>query len=109
MRVSLFTLPEQSQRIIQISLVKIPQDHFEYLKLPIACHYFGDGTQINGVCRLDEFADELRPSLELLAVSFRKRWKIPRSSRSSSPAFQCIVRCIKLGLGPIPDAFESVI
>jgi phytoene desaturase len=52
---------------------KNPQDHFDYLKLPVACHYFWeDGTQINAYAELDQFADEVESKLGASGGSIRK-------------------------------------
>jgi phytoene dehydrogenase-like protein len=36
---SLFTLPEQVEELFRLT-GRNPSDHFEYIKLPVACHYF---------------------------------------------------------------------
>jgi len=52
---SLFTLPEQVEELFRLA-GKNPQDHFDYLKLPVACHYFWeDGTRIKAHAELDQF------------------------------------------------------
>jgi len=69
---SLFTLPEQVEELFRLA-GKNPQDHFDYLKLPIACHYFWeDGTQIKAYAELDQFADEVESKLGTSGGSIRK-------------------------------------
>ncbi|HSF52341.1 MAG TPA: 1-hydroxycarotenoid 3,4-desaturase CrtD [Algoriphagus sp.] len=60
---SLFTLPDQVEELFHLAGLK-PQDHFEYLKLDIACHYFWeDGLQIKAWADLDRFANEVETKL----------------------------------------------
>jgi phytoene desaturase len=69
---SLFTLPEQVEELFRLA-GKNPQDHFDYLKLPVACHYFWeDGTQIKAYAELDQFADEVESKLGASGGSIRK-------------------------------------
>ncbi len=56
---SLFTLPEQVDELFHIS-GKDPKTHFEYLKLPVTCHYFWeDGKQIKAHADIKKFAEEV--------------------------------------------------
>jgi len=60
---SLFTLPDQVEELFNLA-GKNSKDHFEYVKLPIACHYFWeDGTKINAYSDLDLFAREVETKL----------------------------------------------
>lgn len=60
---SLFTLPEQVEELFRIS-GKNPDDHFQYIKLPVVCHYFWeDGTRLNAFADLDQFAQEVEQQL----------------------------------------------
>lgn len=60
---SLFTLPEQVEELFSIS-GKRAKDHFEYLRLPVACHYFWeDGSKVKAYSEVDKFADEIENSL----------------------------------------------
>lgn len=69
---SLFTLPEQVEELFRLA-GKNPQDHFDYLKLPVACHYFWeDGTRITAYAELDQFADEVESKLGVPGISIRK-------------------------------------
>ena len=69
---SLFTLPDQVEELFRLA-GKNPQDHFEYLKLPVACHYFWeDGKQIKAYAELDQFADEVESKLGASGCSIRK-------------------------------------
>jgi phytoene dehydrogenase-like protein len=69
---SLFTLPEQVEELFRLA-GKDPQDHFDYLKLPVACHYFWeDGTRIHAYADLDKFADEVESKLSASGNSIRK-------------------------------------
>lgn len=69
---SLFTLPDQVEELFRLA-GKDPQDHFDYLKLPVACHYFWeDGTRILAYADLDKFADEVESKLSASGNSIRK-------------------------------------
>lgn len=69
---SLFTLPEQVEELFRLA-GKNPRDHFEYLKLPVACHYFWeDGTRINAYAERDQFAAEVESKLGTSGGSIRK-------------------------------------
>lgn len=72
---SLFTLPEQVEELFRLA-GKNTQDHFDYLKLPVACHYFWeDGTQLNAYADLDQFADEVELKLGTSGNSIRSALK----------------------------------
>jgi phytoene desaturase len=104
---SLFTLPEQVEELFRLA-GQNPQDHFEYLKLPIACHYFWeDGTQINAYADLDEFADEVEAKLGASGGSIRKALEDSAFIYDHlSPLF--MHRSLhKLGTWTNPDALKS--
>ncbi len=69
---SLFTLPDQVEELFRLA-GKNPGDHFEYLKLPVACHYFWeDGRQLKAYSDLDLFAEEVETKLGAPGDSIRK-------------------------------------
>lgn len=56
---SLFTLPELVDELFTIS-VKKAADHFQYIQLPVSCHYFyEDGTVIQAYADREKFAEEI--------------------------------------------------
>lgn len=60
---SLFTLPDQVEELFTLS-GRNPADHFEYIKLPVACHYFWeDGKQVKAYADIDKFAGEVETQL----------------------------------------------
>ncbi len=60
---SLFTLPEQVEELFLLA-GKNPKEHFDYLKLPVACHYFWeDGKKLKAYSDLDLFAKEVEAQL----------------------------------------------
>lgn len=60
---SLFTLPEQVEELF-ILAGKDPKKHFEYIKLPVACHYFWeDGKRVKAYADIDRFAEEVETQL----------------------------------------------
>ena len=60
---SLFTLPDQVEELFRIA-GKNPNDFFEYIKLPVACHYFWeDGKKLNAYADIDRFAKEVQEVL----------------------------------------------
>lgn len=60
---SLFTLPEQVEELFRLA-GKDPAKHFEYIKLPITCHYFWeDGKQVRAYADTDKFAEEVETQL----------------------------------------------
>ncbi|MEB2779410.1 1-hydroxycarotenoid 3,4-desaturase CrtD [Algoriphagus sp. C2-6-M1] len=60
---SLFTLPEQVDELFRLA-GKNPEDHFEYEKLDVGCHYFWeDGTRLNAYSDLNQFAEEVQTKL----------------------------------------------
>ena len=72
---SLFTLPEQVEELFRLS-GKSPEEHFEYLKLPVACHYFWeDGNQVKAWSDINRFAEEVETKLGEPAENVRKALK----------------------------------
>ncbi|WP_158855906.1 1-hydroxycarotenoid 3,4-desaturase CrtD [Lunatibacter salilacus] len=60
---SLFTLPEQVDELFKLT-GRNPADHFEYIRLPVACHYFWeDGKQIKAYADINAFAEEVETKL----------------------------------------------
>ncbi|SIN98794.1 1-hydroxycarotenoid 3,4-desaturase CrtD [Algoriphagus halophilus] len=60
---SLFTLPEQVEELFHLA-EKDPKEHFDYLKLPVTCHYFWeDGKKLKAYADLDLFAEEVNQQL----------------------------------------------
>ncbi|MEN2281674.1 1-hydroxycarotenoid 3,4-desaturase CrtD [Algoriphagus sp. SE2] len=60
---SLFTLPEQVEELFSLA-GKSPKEHFDYLRLPVACHYFWeDGRSLKAFSDLDKFAEEVEKKL----------------------------------------------
>jgi phytoene desaturase len=60
---SLFTLPEEVDELFRLSDKK-PADHFQYLKLPVLCHYFWeDGTRLRAFADPEKFAEEVEKKL----------------------------------------------
>lgn len=72
---SLFTLPEQVEELFRLA-GRNPEDHFEYLKLEVACHYFWeDGKRIQAWANINRFADEVETKLGEPASHIRKALK----------------------------------
>lgn len=60
---SLFTLPEQVEELFKIA-GRDPEQHFEYIKLPVACHYFWeDGKRVKAYADIDKFSEEVETQL----------------------------------------------
>lgn len=60
---SLFTLPEQVEELFRLA-GKDPKEHFDYIKLPVTCHYFWeDGKKLKAYADLDLFAEEVNQQL----------------------------------------------
>jgi phytoene desaturase len=60
---SLFTLPDQVEELF-ILAGKDPKKHFDYIKLPVACHYFWeDGKTVKAYADIDRFAEEVENQL----------------------------------------------
>jgi phytoene desaturase len=60
---SLFTLPDQVEELFHLA-GKNPKDHFDYLKLEVACHYFWeDGKKIKAWADRKKFAEEIENQL----------------------------------------------
>lgn len=69
---SLFTLPEQVEELFYLS-GKDPKAHFDYLQLPVACHYFWeDGEQLKAWADINRFAEEAETKLGEPAANVRK-------------------------------------
>lgn len=72
---SLFTLPEQMEELFKLAGQK-PDEHFEYLKLDVACHYFWeDGKQLKAWSDINRFADEVETKLGEPAAHIRESLK----------------------------------
>ena len=72
---SLFTLPEQVEELFLLS-GKDPKEHFDYVKLPVACHYFWeDGTRLKCWADINRFADEVETKLGEPADHIKKALK----------------------------------
>ncbi|WP_373497270.1 1-hydroxycarotenoid 3,4-desaturase CrtD [Aquiflexum sp.] len=72
---SLFTLPEQMEELFLFS-GKDPKKHFDYIKLPVTCHYFWeDGKQIKAWADINRFAEEVETKLGEPADHIRKALK----------------------------------
>jgi phytoene desaturase len=72
---SLFTLPEQVEELFKIS-GRNPKDHFEYIKLPVTCHYFWeDGKSLKAYSDINLFAEEVEVKLGEPASNIRKALK----------------------------------
>ncbi|WP_373522006.1 1-hydroxycarotenoid 3,4-desaturase CrtD [Aquiflexum sp.] len=72
---SLFTLPEQMEELFLLS-GKEPKKYFDYIKLPVACHYFWeDGIQIKTWADINKFAEEVENKLGEPAENIRKALK----------------------------------
>jgi phytoene desaturase len=69
---SLFTLPGQVEELFKIS-GKNPEKHFEYLRLPVACHYFWeDGNHVKAWSDINRFAEEVETKLGEPAENVRQ-------------------------------------
>jgi len=56
---SLFTLPQLVEELFELAGEDVSQ-HFEYIRLPVTCHYFyDDGTRITGHANKQDFAAEV--------------------------------------------------
>jgi phytoene desaturase len=72
---SLFTLPEQVEELFLLS-GKNPKQYFDYIKLPVACHYFWeDGKQIKAWGDINQFAEEVETKLGEPAFHVRESLK----------------------------------
>lgn len=72
---SLFTLPEQVEELFQLAGQKAG-DHFEYLKLEAACHYFWeDGQRLKAWADIDRFAEEVESKLGEPGIHIREALK----------------------------------
>ncbi|MDN3204285.1 1-hydroxycarotenoid 3,4-desaturase CrtD [Algoriphagus sediminis] len=68
---SLFTLPEQVEELFKLAGRKT-EDHFQYLKLPVACHYFWeDGKTIKAYADIDKLSEEVERELDEPADNVR--------------------------------------
>ncbi|MBT0812132.1 phytoene desaturase [Litoribacter ruber] len=60
---SLFTLPEEVDELFKIT-GRDPKDYFEYVRLPVNCHYFWeDGQKLHAYANTDKFAEEVETKL----------------------------------------------
>lgn len=60
---SLFTLPEQVEELFKIC-GRESKDHFDYIKLPVTCHYFWeDGKSLKAYADINLFAEEVELKL----------------------------------------------
>jgi len=60
---SLFPLPEQVEELFRLTGIN-PAEHFEYIKLPVACHYFWeDGKQAKAYGDVNQFVVEVENQL----------------------------------------------
>ena len=72
---SLFTLPEQMEELFRLS-GKDPKQHFDYIRLPVACHYFWeDGNQVKAWGEINRFAEEVETKLGEPASHVREALK----------------------------------
>ena len=72
---SLFTLPDQVEELFRLA-GKQPKEHFEYLKLDVACHYFWeDGKQLKAWSDVNRFAEEVETKLGEPASHIREALK----------------------------------
>ncbi|GAB2617565.1 1-hydroxycarotenoid 3,4-desaturase CrtD [Belliella aquatica] len=69
---SLFTLPEQVEELFLLA-GKIPSEHFDYIKLDVACHYFWeDGKSLKAYGDVNAFAEEVETKLGEPSENIRK-------------------------------------
>lgn len=62
---SLFTMPQYVEELFELCGEDII-DHFEYIKLPVVCHYFWeDETFVQAHANLDQFAEEVKEKLDV--------------------------------------------
>ncbi len=60
---SLFTLPNQVEELFAIS-GEDAKEHFDYIRLPVACHYFWeDGKKVKAYAEVEKFAEEVEREL----------------------------------------------
>jgi phytoene desaturase len=72
---SLFTLPAQVEELFKLAEQK-PDDHFEYQKLAVTCHYFWeDGKQLKAWSDVNRFAEEVETKLGEPATNIRESLK----------------------------------
>ncbi|WP_111669072.1 1-hydroxycarotenoid 3,4-desaturase CrtD [Algoriphagus litoralis] len=72
---SLFTLPDQVEELFRLA-GKRPEEHFEYLKLDVACHYFWeDGKRLKAWSDINRFAEEVESKLGEPASHIREALK----------------------------------
>lgn len=68
---SLFTLPEEINQLFTLC-GENPKAHFEYLKLPVTCHYFWeDGKSLKAFSDINLFAEEVETKLGEPAAHIR--------------------------------------
>lgn len=69
---SLFTLPEEIEQLFTLC-GENSKDHFEYLKLPVACHYFWeDGKNLKAFSDIHLFAEEVETKLGEPAIHVKR-------------------------------------
>lgn len=72
---SLFTLPDQVEELFKLA-GQNPDEHFKYLKLDVACHYFWeDGKQLKAWSDVNRFAEEVETKLGEPASHIREALK----------------------------------
>ena len=72
---SLFTLPDQVEELFHLA-GQNPKQHFDYIKLEVACHYFWeDGKQIKAWADINRFAEEVETKLGEPASHIREALK----------------------------------
>jgi phytoene desaturase len=69
---SLFTMPEQIEELFDLSKKDISK-YFEYIKLPVVCHYFWeDGKRLKAFADIEDFANEMENQLQEPAENVKR-------------------------------------
>ncbi len=81
---SLFTLPELVEELFLLSGEK-PEDHFQYIRLPVTCHYFyEDGTVLKA------FADHYELAQEIASKTTEKKETVLKALQRSAALYESL-------------------
>jgi phytoene desaturase len=69
---SLFTMPEQIEELFELSQKDI-RTYFDYIQLPVVCHYFWeDGQTLKAYANIERFAEEMETQLQEPAENVKR-------------------------------------
>jgi len=104
---SLFTLPEQVEELFKLAGRKT-EDHFQYLKLPVACHYFWeDGKTLKAYADIDKLSEEVERELDEPAGNVRESLEKSRFIYEHLAPLFMHKSLHKLSTWTHPDAMKS--